>query len=186
MGATTTRRQSAARSCRSTWPLAIDGADRRADPLELARDRAQAVLELVAREVQRVRVVERPDHALDRALDERLAIDVAARVALGDRPVRVPERLEGIDLLAGWRARGQRGLAPQRPARDEQRAASEDGTTIATATRTALGSRPRGAGPMTGAGATADRVVDGGPRVARRPSWRDRPAGRGPALAVIE
>ena len=56
---------------------------------------------------------------------ERLAIDVAAGVALGDRPVRVPERLERVDLVRG-RARGQRGLAPQRPARDEQRASGED------------------------------------------------------------
>ena len=124
-----------------------------ADALELARDRARR-LELLGRQVLRVRVVERADHPLDRALDERLAVDVAAGVAVGDRPVGVPERLERVGLVGG-RARGQRGLAAERPAGDEQGAAGEDrdqgeGDEERAGPPTGRAVRRRGAGVSTG------------------------------------
>ena len=76
------------------------------------------------RHVQRVRVAERGDHALDRALDQRLVVDVAAGVALGDAAVGVPERLEGRRLVDG-RARasapsGGRATSPRRTARSRR------------------------------------------------------------------
>ena len=118
------RRPASCRS-RSRPPRRRSRSSRRC-PRTRPRARAQAVLELLARQVQRVGVVERGDHALDRALDERLAVDVAAGVALGDGPVGVPERLEGLRLVDG-RARRQRRLAAERPARDEQRGPGEHG-----------------------------------------------------------
>ena len=48
------------------------------------------------RQVRGVRVAERVDHPLDGALDERVAVDLAAGVAVGDGVVGVPERLERL------------------------------------------------------------------------------------------
>ena len=78
--------------------------DLRADALELAADPLQGVAVLVRGQVRGVRVAERLDHPADGALDDRLAVDLAAGVAVGDRVVRVPERPEGV-VLADRRAR---------------------------------------------------------------------------------
>ena len=92
---------------------------------------------------------------------ERLAVDVAAGVALGDRPVRVPERLERVGLV-GRRARGQRRLAAERPARDEQRAPGEDGDDRDRDERRALDRRR---------GAARDRPRAGAHGASRRRTW---------------
>ena len=73
--------------------------DLRADPLELAADPLQALAVLVGGQVRGVRVAERVDHPPDGALDEDVAVDLAAGVAVVDRVVRVPERLERASSL---------------------------------------------------------------------------------------
>ena len=117
------------------------------------------VLVLLRREVRRVRVVERLEHPLDRALDERLAVDVAAGVAVGDRAVGVPERLEGV----GSRRRAcpaSARLAAERVARQEQRAAGEDRDDGQGATEHAGAARGRpGAGWVGGRDGRRDRGV---------------------------
>ena len=77
------------------------------------------VLVLLRREVLAVRVAEGREHALDRALDRRLLVDLAAGVALGDGPIRIPERLERLGLT-GRGAEGGRSLPTQRVARQER------------------------------------------------------------------
>ena len=91
----------------------------------------------------------------DRALDHRVAIDLAARVALGDRVVRVPERPECL-VLADRRARLGRRLAAHRVARHEQRAAGESAT---TRWRSGGSATPLGG---VGVGATTGRTRDVG------------------------
>ena len=73
-------------------PVGGLGRDLRADALELAADALEGVVVLLRGQVRGVRVAERLDHAADGALDERVAVDLAAGVALVDRVVRVPER----------------------------------------------------------------------------------------------
>ena len=126
----------------------IDGADGGADALELAGDPLQALLELIGGEIRGVGVVEGADHALDRALHEGLPIDLAPRVALGHRPIRVPERLEQLGLV-GRRAGSERHLPAEAPAGEEQHAASEN--------------RHQGGGHDRGPGATRRPDRDGRP-----------------------
>ena len=107
-------------------PDPVDRADGRADALELARDPLERGPELVRGQVLRVRVVERADHPLDRALDERLAVDRAPRVPVGDRAStyprtagrrpRRPTACRASARTAG-RARSRRRTSRCRPAR---------------------------------------------------------------------
>ena len=63
---------------------AVHRSDLGTDPLELARDVLERQAELLGREVRGIRVADRLDHASDRALDDRLAIDRApARIGRG-------------------------------------------------------------------------------------------------------
>ena len=106
-------------------PVAARRPDLGADPLELAGQVLEARLVLLRRQVRGVRVVERLDHAPDRAVDERLLVDVAAGVAVLDRVVRVPERLEGVGPA---RRRARLGVDPlaDEDAGHEEGATGED------------------------------------------------------------
>ena len=126
-GATTASRQSAPRvvqadvaPARSTVPIVAPM------PSNWPGDPLQGRLELVGRHVQRVGIAERADHALDRALDQRLAVDVAAGVAVGDRGVRVPERLERLGVARRGAGR-QRRLPAEREPGEEQHRPGEHG-----------------------------------------------------------
>src|SRR6185503_5145753 len=79
----------------------VHRADLRADALERAGDAVERALEVLRAQVRRVGIPDRLDHASDRALDERLALDRLERVALRDRVVHAPERLPGLRLGDG-------------------------------------------------------------------------------------
>ena len=128
-----------------------------ADPLELAADPEQALAVFVGGQVGRVRVAERADHAPDRALDDERPIDLAAGVAVVDRVVGVPERLERLGLRrAACRARRRpggpasspTGRAPSRPGpRPARSRSARNGIGAA-----AGGRRPAYAGRRAGTG----------------------------------
>ena len=80
-------------------PVAVLGRHLGADALELAGDARQARSVLVGGHVRGVGVIERVEHALDGALDERSWLEVAD-VLRGDLAVRLPERLEQLLLAA--------------------------------------------------------------------------------------
>ena len=98
---------------------------RGADALELAGQALERVVEVVRLHVEAERVVERLEHPLDRAVHERLPRDRLARVVLGDRRVRVPERLERGGRV-GRRARLGRRPGTEQEAGEEQAAPAED------------------------------------------------------------
>ena len=161
--------------------------DRRPDPLELAGDALERGLELVGGHVQGIRVVEGADHALDRAFDQRLLVDRPTRVAVRDRRVGVPERLERV-RRARRGARGQRGLAAEREPGDEQGAAGEDGDDAERADQDPEIRADPGAGPRRGG--RRGRLQRGRGRIQRRPgrpyprSRQRRLAPGGPATRV--
>ena len=119
--------QAAVRAERGTALLTgrVLGRDLGTDALELAADALEALAVLVRREVRRVRILERVDHPADGALDQGVAVDVAAGIAVVDGVVGVPERAERLVVTdRGPWLRG--GLATERVARHEQGAAGED------------------------------------------------------------
>ena len=158
-------------------PVGGLGRDLRADALELAADALEGVVVLLRGQVRGVRVTERLDHAADGALDERVAVDLAARVAVVDRVVRVPEGPER-GILADRRARLEGGLATHRVAGHEQRAAGEqrDDDDGGHQDRGGATGRRQPAGPRAGRGRPARsrrlRGLEGSGakgRAARRP-----------------
>ena len=107
-GATMTSRQSGPSVAQPWLTVGVLRGDLRADALELAADVLEAVAVLIRRQVRGVRVLEGIDHPADGALDQGVAVDLAAGIALGDRVVGVPERAERL-VLADRRA----GLGPR-------------------------------------------------------------------------
>ena len=98
---------------------------RGADPLELAGQALERVVEVVRLHVEAERVVERFEHPLDRAVHERLLRDRLARVVLRDRGVGVPERLERRGRV-GRRSRLGRRPGTEQEAGEEQAASAQD------------------------------------------------------------
>ena len=164
------------------WGLArpVHGPDRRPDPLELAGDALERGLNSSERHVQGVGVVERADHPLDRALDQRLLVDRPTRVAVRDRRVRVPERLEGVGRARRGAGR-QRGLAAEREPGDEQGAAGEDGGDAEGADEDTENSRGSRHGP---AARQLPGAAPAGPGRPRPRSRQRRRAPGGPATRV--
>ena len=97
-----------------------------ADPLEPSGEPLKRLAVLVRGEVHRERVAQGGDHALDRPVDELLAVDRLAGVVPGHRPVGVPERLERR-LLVGRRPGCRAPQGPQREAGEEQGPTGQDG-----------------------------------------------------------
>ena len=85
-----------------------------------------AGLVFLGREVRGVRILERLDHAPDRALDERFLVDVAAGVAVLDRVVGVPEGLERVGLGSPACPAARRSAGRPSTPGHEQRPAGED------------------------------------------------------------
>ena len=141
----TTRRSQASSTNPQLVPSARLDGHARPDALELAADVGEGGLELVRRDVGGIRIVERPEHALDGALEELVRLRLAD-ILIVDAPVRLDEGLDGglligvpADALA---AQAQAGRE-ERHARERQHQDGSDGDGDAVARSTV----PRAGGP---------------------------------------